>query len=133
MRTARDSFIAVVALLLVASACLASTVSTPMKYNVTITPEFGRGRQWTGNLTIAVNSQGAISGTYKSTTIVPDPFYSQHIAVSGHESGKQITMTFHMVAPDTFKIQGQLFGDNINATAVNQNGVSFNFLAQRLH
>jgi hypothetical protein len=110
-----------------------TATSAPLKYTVTITPRFGRGRQWTGALTISVNASGSVTGTYKSTTIVPDPFYSQHVTVSGHEKGKQIELIFHMLPPNKFKVEAQFFGDNFSGTATDQNAKSYDFLAQRLH
>lgn len=106
--------------------------AAPLKYTVTITPRFGRGRQWTGALTIAINA-GAVTGTYKTTSIVPDPFYSQHVTVSGHEKAKQIELVFHMLSPNKFKVEAQFFGDNFSGIATDQNAKQYDFLAQRLH
>jgi hypothetical protein len=107
--------------------------AAPQKYTCTITPQYGRGRQWTGNLTISIDPTGAVSGKYKSTSTIPDPFYSENIKVTGHEKGKQMELVFHMVPPGKFKIEGQFFGSNYNGTATDQNANTFNFLAQRLH
>jgi len=109
------------------------TMAPPQKYNCTITPQYGRGRQWTGNLTISIDPTGNVTGKYKSTSTIPDPFYSENIKVTGHEKGKQMELVFHMVPPAKFKIEGQFFGSNYNGTATNQNANTFNFLAQRLH
>lgn len=116
-----------------ANVALAAQAASPLKYTVTITPQFRRGRQWTGLLTIAADAHGAVTGTYKSTTIAPDPFYSQHVTVTGQESGKQITLVFRMLPPATFKVQGQFHGDNFSGTAHDQQNNAFEFLAQRLH
>jgi hypothetical protein len=105
----------------------------PLKYTVTITPRFGRGRQWTGALAISINASGDVAGTYKTTSIVPDPFYSQHVTVSGHEKSKQIELIFHMLPPKKFKVEAQFFGDNFSGTATDENAKTYDFLAQRLH
>jgi hypothetical protein len=110
-----------------------TATSAPLKYTVTITPRFGRGRQWTGALTISTNAGGDVTGTYKTTTIVPDPFYSQHVTVSGHEKSKQIELIFHMLPPKKFKVEAQFFGDNFSGTATDENAKTYDFLAQRLH
>jgi hypothetical protein len=110
-----------------------TATAAPLKYTVTITPRFGRGRQWTGALTISVNANGGVTGTYKTTSIVPDPFYSQHVTVSGHEKSKQIELIFHMLPPKKFKVEAQFFGDNFSGTATDENAKSYDFLAQRLH
>ncbi|HME80952.1 MAG TPA: hypothetical protein VKF82_02635 [Candidatus Eremiobacteraceae bacterium] len=109
------------------------TMAPPQKYTCTIDPQYGRGRQWTGSLAISIDPAGNVTGKYKSTSTIPDPFYSENIKVTGHEKGKQMELVFHMVQPATFKIEGQFFGSNYNGTATNQNANTFNFLAQRLH
>jgi hypothetical protein len=85
---------------------------------------FSHSVAWSGDLTFQVNSQGIIRGTYRSTSIRPDPFYGRIITVGGALSGKNIRLSFG-ISPSV-SMHGTYEGKTITGTAtVKSNSYEF--------
>lgn len=95
-------------------------------YHCTWTKRFGGGIGWTGDLTIRVNEEGIINGTYRSTSIKPDPFYGKIVTVTGGRTGKNIRLTFGIVPSVT--VRGDDEGGNITGSAT-IGSTTYNFVA----
>jgi hypothetical protein len=68
--------------------------SQPLNFLVNIKPHNSNQQPWTGDLTIKINPEGIITGTYRSTSTRPDPFRGNIINVTGGLSGKNINLEF---------------------------------------
>jgi hypothetical protein len=101
-------------------------VGTPLKFHCQWTQRFGRGTPWTGDMTIKDNAEGLINGTYRSTSIKPDPFYGKIITVTGSISGKSVRLSFGIVPNVT--VRGELIKGGIQGTTA-YNGGTLEFAA----
>ena len=101
-------------------------VGTPLKFHCQWTQRFGRGTPWTGDMTIKDNAEGIINGTYRSTSIKPDPFYGKIITVTGALTGKSIRLSFGIVPNVT--VRGELVKGGIQGTTA-YNGGTLEFAA----
>jgi len=88
-----------------------------LHYIVNIMPHNSKSHPWTGDMTLKINPEGIIHGTYRSTSIKPDPFYGKIITVTGGLSGgKNIHLEFG--ARGYFPVKGEFHaGQGIVATA----------------
>ena len=137
MRLIRDvRLIAAAACALLVTAHAPATGSTPtpmpvnqeLKYSCQWEPRVKQGVPWTGDLTIRVNQEGLINGTYRSTSIRPDPFYGKIITVTGAlTGGNNIRLSFG-VSPN-ITIRGEVVNNGIHAVTTYKGG-RVEFLAQ---
>jgi hypothetical protein len=79
---------------------------------------------------ITVNSEGIINGTYRSTSIKPDPFYGKIVTVTGGLSGKDIRLSFGVVPSVT--VRGQVVKNGITGSTTYNSG-SLDFAAAVAH
>lgn len=112
------------------SATAASPLALPVEQSLTYhcqwTQRLKSGIGWTGTMSIRVNAQGLINGTYKSTSIKPDPFYGKIVTVTGGLSGKNIRLSFGIVPSVT--VNGEVVSNGIQGTT-SLNGGRYEFLA----
>jgi hypothetical protein len=101
-------------------------VGTPLKFQCQWTQRVGRGTPWTGDMTIKDNAEGIINGTYRSTSIRPDPFYGKIVTVIGAINGKSIRLSFGIVPNVT--VRGELVKGGIQGTTA-YNGGTLEFVA----
>jgi hypothetical protein len=101
-------------------------VGTLVKFHCQWTQRFGRGTPWTGDMTIKDNAEGIINGTYRSTSIRPDPFYGKIVTVTGSVTGKNIRLTFGIVPSVT--VRGELVKGGIQGSTA-YNGGTLEFAA----
>ena len=106
---------------------LALPVDHQLTYNCQWSPRVGHGVGWTGTLTMRVNAEGVISGTYRSTSVRPDPFYGRTITVSGGlTGGNNIRLSFG-ISPNV-TVRGVVVKNGIQGST-SYNGGSVEFLA----
>ena len=99
-------------------------VGTPIKFHCQWTQRFRMSTPWTGDMTIRDNAEGLINGTYRSTSIKPDPFYGKIITVTGAVNGKNIRLSFGIVPNVT--VTGELIKGGIQGqTAYNGGTMEF--------
>lgn len=73
------------------------------------------------DLTIRINPEGIVNGTYRSTSIRPDPFRGNIITVTGGVSGKNISLEFG--TSGNFPVKGEYYvGEGIVGTAYSRIG-----------
>ena len=90
--------------------------SPSLQYRVEIKPRNTNALPWTGDLTIRINPEGIINGTYRSTSIRPDPFRGNIITVTGGLSGNNIRLDFGISG--NFPVRGEYYvGEGIVGTA----------------
>ena len=85
-------------------------------YHCTWSRRFGGGIGWTGDLTIRINQEGIINGSYRSTSIKPDPFYGRIITVTGGRTGNNIRLSFGVVPSIT--VRGDYESGKITGSAM---------------
>ncbi|HZV78584.1 MAG TPA: hypothetical protein VFF60_03115 [Candidatus Binatus sp.] len=107
---------------------LALPVDQQITYHCQWTQRVGPSTPWTGTMTIRVNAEGIINGTYRSTSARPDPFYGRMITVTGALQGQNIRLSFGISPAVT--VRGELFSNGISGTTT-FNGGRFEFLAAR--
>ena len=95
-------------------------------YHCKWSKRFGGGVGWTGNLTIRINEEGIVNGTYRSTSIKPDPFYGRIITVTGGRTGKNIRLSFGIVPSVT--VRGDYESAKITGSTVIQS-ITYEFVA----
>jgi hypothetical protein len=110
----------------------ATATPAPLVYHTQLRPQFRSRPIWTGDLRINVDAGGNITGTYRSTTVGRDPFFSQQVTVSGKQAGGDIHLELNSLR-ERFRIDGQFQGDNIIGTAYDQRFNTYDFLGQRAH
>ena len=114
-----------------ASAAPASPALPPgqqLVYHCQWTQRYKMSTPWTGTMTIRVNDQGVVNGTYKSTSIKPDPFYGKIVTVTGGLSGDKIRLSFG-ISP-AVSVSGDVFQNGISGVTT-FNGGRFEFVAAR--
>jgi len=110
---------------------LADTSSPDLHFVVNITPRLLGGVPWTGELTFRVSPDGIINGTYKSTSVKPDPFYGKIITVTGALSQKNIRLEFGLRG--NFAVDGTYEpGVGIVGTALSARGAWYDFVAKQV-
>jgi hypothetical protein len=107
---------------------LALPVDQQLVYHCQWTQRVGPSTPWTGTMTIRVNAEGLINGTYRSTSARPDPFYGRMVTVTGALQGQNIRLSFGISPAVT--VRGELFSNGISGTTT-FNGGRFEFLAAR--
>lgn len=127
---ARFALLAVTMAILVPAVVVADEESSPMApastahplyFTVNIKPHTTNQHPWTGDLTLKINSEGIINGTYRSTSSRPDPFHGQLITVTGGLSGTNIHLEFG--SKGYFPMKGQFHaGQGIVGTAYSKVG-----------
>ncbi len=105
-------------------------IGTPLKFHCQWTKRFSQGIPWTGDLTIKDNAEGIINGTYRSTSLKPDPFYGKIVTVTGAVNGTNIRLSFGIVPSLT--VLGQLVKGGITGTTP-YNGGTLEFAAALAH
>ncbi len=99
-------------------------VGTALKFHCQWTQRLGSGTPWTGDMTIRDNAEGLINGTYRSTSIRPDPFYGKIVTVTGAINGKSIRLSFGIIPSVT--VRGELVKGGIKgSTAFNGGTLEF--------
>jgi hypothetical protein len=83
-------------------------------YHCTWTRRFGGGVRWTGDLTMRVHPEGMVNGTYRSTSVQPDPF-GQNVTVTGGRNGNNMRLTFGISPSVT--VRGEYEGAKIVGSA----------------
>jgi hypothetical protein len=94
-------------------------------YHCTWTRRFGGGVRWTGDLTMRIHPEGMVNGTYRSTSVQPDPF-GQNVTVTGGRTGNNIRLTFGIRPSVT--VRGEYEGVKIVGSATIRSS-SFLFVA----
>jgi hypothetical protein len=95
----------------------------PLYFIVNIKPHMTQTQPWTGDLTLKINPEGIINGTYRSTSTKPDPFHGKIITVSGGLNGKNIHLDFG--AKGYFPVKGEYHpGAGIVGTAYSKAGTT---------
>jgi len=88
----------------------------PLYFIVNIKPHNTQQHPWTGDLTLKINAEGIINGTYRSTSSRPDPFRGNIITVTGGLNGKNIHLDFG--SKGYFPVKGEYHaGEGIIGTA----------------
>lgn len=89
----------------------------PLHFVVNIMPHNSKSVPWTGDMTLKINPEGIINGTYRSTSTRPDPFHGKIITVTGGlTGGKNIHLEFG--AKGYFPVKGEYHtGQGIVGTA----------------
>ena len=92
-------------------------VTQTAHFIVNIMPHNSKSVPWTGDMTLKINPEGIINGTYRSTSTRPDPFHGKIITVTGGLSGgKNIHLEFG--ARGYFPVKGEYHpGQGIVGTA----------------
>ena len=104
--------------------------SHTLHFIVNITPRMSKSVPWTGDLTLKINPKGIINGTYRSTSVRPDPFYGKITTVTGGLSGQNIRLEFG--AKGSFPVKGDYHaGAGIVATAHTRSGQIYDFVAKQ--
>ena len=107
----------------------AATMPETLNFHTSLTKTTGMSSPWTANLTLKVNAEGIVSGTYRSTSIKPDPFYGKIIQVRGGLTGENIHFSF--VNEGNVRFSGKLDAAGIVGTAFFKNSM-MNFVAKRV-
>jgi len=107
-----------------------AAASQTLHFIVNITPRMSKSVPWTGDLTLKINPEGIINGTYRSTSVRPDPFYGKITTVTGGLKGQNIRLEFG--AKGNFPVKGEYHaGAGIVATAHTRSGQIYDFVAKQ--
>ncbi len=75
---------------------LAATTTQNLTLQASLVPVGSMMTPYSGTLNLSINPQGAISGTYNSTSIRPDPSHGRTITVTGTLNGTVLHLRFGM-------------------------------------
>lgn len=104
--------------------------SQTLRFIVNISPQNVKSVPWTGDMTLKINPEGIINGTYRSTSVRPDPFYGKIVTVTGGlTGGNNIRLDFG--AKGYFPVKGEFHpGAGIVGTA-RMKSTMYDFVAKQ--
>jgi hypothetical protein len=114
-------------LLPLSALAIVTTPGHPLHYVAAMRPQSSQGVPFSGALVLSFSRDGIVSGTYRASSIRPDPMNGKIIPVTGGVTGKNIHLSFGMGG--NFSVSGTIDAHGRIVASGFRRGVAYNFEA----